>query len=358
MYIYITLIFIFGWILYPIILKKSNRRIANLFFLGILFPVCSFAMGFRDVSVGIDTQSYKQMFDEYNLLSWHAIFVNSIDSERADLGFKSFMKICSEIYPNYYFFQIIFSLIYVFLNLKLIFKYTDNVVLVSAIFLGGGLYMQSFNIARQMLAVIIGGYAISSILNKKLLCATFYILLAYLFHSSAIILFIIIILYPLRKYTFFLKIAPFLFLISIFLLGTSILNIVTMIFGEKYISYILNDYSRPNSGILLKIMWLINFAIAMYTLYSKHIKEFILKYLSLISCISIACFIVGLYINFADRMGLYFIPSFLFLYDKISLSIKNKKIQYVYNNGMTAFFITFFTYWCFVNDAIYYKTIL
>ena len=65
MYIYIIIIYIISVIVYPLVQRKYTEKIADILVIFFMFIVCLFAMGFRDVSVGVDTIEYKKIFDDY-----------------------------------------------------------------------------------------------------------------------------------------------------------------------------------------------------------------------------------------------------------------------------------------------------
>ena len=64
MYIYIIIIYIISVIVYTLVQRKYTEKIADILVIFFMFIVCLFAMGFRDVSVGVDTIEYKKIFDE------------------------------------------------------------------------------------------------------------------------------------------------------------------------------------------------------------------------------------------------------------------------------------------------------
>lgn len=205
MYIYIVIIFIFAWVSYPVISRKFSMHTANIFVVVLLYIVCTFAMGLRTTAVGVDTIEYKKIFDDYLNYSWHKILTDDASQDRIEFGFKLFMKVCGEICPSYYFYQFVFSVIYVYLCLNFIMKYCNCAIMTGAIFLGGGLYMQSFNIARQMFAVIIVGYAIVNLLDGKYIKSILVIFFASLFHGTSLIVLGLLLIYPLRKYKYILR---------------------------------------------------------------------------------------------------------------------------------------------------------
>lgn len=358
MYLYITITFIIAWFVHLILAKRYSIRIANIVFLSILFPVLVFAMGFRDYHVGIDTVTYKQIFEDYLQYSWEKVLTDDSDTDRIELGFRILMKICGDIYPNYYFYQILSSLLFILLSFIFIYRYTKNIVLCCAIFLGCGLYFQTFNIARQLFAVIISAFAIPLLFEKKYLKSILIIFIAYLFHSTAIIVSVIYLIYVVRKIKFLMFIAPIVLCIVVSFINDALLETVFLIFGDKYTDYVMNDFSRPNTGIFLKSMWLINVILAIISYYAPSLKTYNLRMLALTTLAGAMCYWIGLSVNYVDRIGLYFLPGIILLYDKIEYRLENNWIKFLFKNFFTVYYITYFTYFSIINESLAFRCII
>lgn len=358
MYLYIALIFFIGWISHPLIKKNYSERAANITFLLLMFPVCLFAMGFRDTSVGMDTLSYKLFFDDYIHHSWYKIFTEKPtgNGDTVELGLKIMMKICSEIYPNYYFYQFVFSTLYLTLFFIFIYRYTSNVILAFAIFLGGGLYMQTFNIARQMLAIAITAYSMMYLLERKFIKSLVLIGIAYLFHSSSLLALMMFIVYPFRDNKNILKAVPIFMILAVVSIERLLMPMLTL-FGDKYVGYATSNYSRPNKGIILMIMWLFNLILAIMSLYKYKGKSWI-HFFAIFSLGAVGCYWIGLSINYADRVGLLFFPAIVLMYDKVGSSINSKRLKFFYLNGFTLFYILYFCYYTGTIHSIEYKSII
>lgn len=358
MYLYITITFIIAWIVHLLLTKRYTVRIANIAFLSILFPVLVFAMGFRDYHVGIDTVTYKQIFTDYLHYSWERVLTDDSDADRIELGFRILMKLCGEIYPNYYFYQIFSSFLFILLSFIFIYKYTRNIVLCCAIFLGCGLYFQTFNIARQMFAVIVAGFALPLLFNKKYLKSILIIFIAYLFHSTAIIVSVIFLIYLVRKIKFIMFIAPLVLCLIVSVINDALLETVFLIFGDKYTDYVLNDFSRPNTGIFLKSMWLLNVALSIISYYTPSLKTYNIRILGLTTLVAAMCYWIGLSVNYVDRIGLYFLPGIILLYDKIENKMENNWGKFIFNNFFIIYYTAFFTYFSIINEALAFRCII
>ncbi|MBD5292634.1 MAG: EpsG family protein [Bacteroides sp.] len=359
MYLYIILIFIIGWLLHPIIERKYCKRTADIIFLGLMTTVCLFAMGLRDASVGMDTETYKSFFEDYQRYNWYKIFTEKPTAQGNDtveLGLKILMKLCGELYPNYYFYQVVFSGIYIGLFIYFIYKYTFNVILAFAIFLGGGLFMQTFNIARQMLAIAILAYSMIFLIEKKYILSLLSIAFAYLFHTSSIVALIMFVVYPLRNNKVILYFTPFLMLLFLRLINDIVLPLLLNSFGEQYLRYAMSDFSRPNKGIILKLMWGSNFILSVWALYKK--DSSVLRFLAILALVAVACFIIGLSINYADRVGLTFLPALLILYDRFGQTFTKTSWKKLYYNSFTAFYLIYFCYYTLTIGSISYSSII
>lgn len=356
MYIYIIIIYIISVIVYPLVQRKYTEKIADILVIFFMFIVCLFAMGFRDVSVGVDTIEYKKIFDDYLHCSWNRVLTDNADDDRIEIGFRILMKLCGSLSHNYYFYQFIFSFIYLFFSFRFIYKYTSNTLLTCAIFLGGGMFMQAFNIVRQMFAVLIVGYAIVNILHKHLFKSILIICIAYCFHSSSVIALSMLILYPFKNNIYISRLIPVIIAFLIVFVDMFLLELSTAIFDDKFTRYIVSDYSRPDGGIFQKVMWILNFILSLIGIYTYNNRDIL--FASMLLLIAVASFVVGLSINYVDRMGLFFLPAIMILYDRIGSSINNSSIKLIYQNVFIGFYIFYFGYWTYLNTAVSYTCII
>lgn len=227
-----------------------------------------------------------------------------------------------------------------------------------AIFLGCGLYFQTFNIARQLYAVIISAYALPLLFEKKYLKSILIIFIAYLFHSTAIIVSVIFLIYLVRKIKFIMFIAPLVLCLIVSVINDALLETVFLIFGDKYTDYVLNDFSRPNTGIFLKSMWLLNVALSIISYYTPSLKTYNIRILGLTTLFAAMCYWIGLSVNYVDRIGLYFLPGIILLYDKIENKMGNNWGEFIFNNFFIIYYTVYFTYFSIINEALAFRCII
>ena len=151
--------------------------------------------------------------------------------------------------------------------------------------------------------------------------------------------------------------APFFILLGVFLANDYLLPFLLSIGGNDYALYVLRDFNRPNLGYVTKGFWVMNFIISCYFCFGKHSgwKDL---YLALLSLVAVVCFWIGLQINYVDRVGYYFLPCIMMLYDRGEYFIVNKTKKFFYSDGLILFFISYFYYWTYTNEAITYDCIV
>lgn len=138
--------------------------------------------GMRSYSVGTDSGAYSKYFRQELPL------YNYSFSESSEYGFQLLQYII--LYFTYNYFWLFFStaLIAVFLNLKVLTKLSVNYVFSVLFYITLGSYTFIFNGIRQGLSMAIFVVAIPYFLQKKLLPYISIVLLASLFHRSALVM--------------------------------------------------------------------------------------------------------------------------------------------------------------------------
>lgn len=171
----------YGFTLNPFFVKKSD-----------IFRVLSFILLvcviiFRD-SVGND-------YEAYALVYLDIVRENLSDMEIAWLS-PGFIFICSllgYIAPNNYYFMFgVFGFFSVYYLYKSISKMSVSSYQSLYLFVCFCLYYQLFNQFRQMLAVVIALYALSYLMEERKIYFSIYVIIASLFHPSAIVFFILL----------------------------------------------------------------------------------------------------------------------------------------------------------------------
>ncbi len=319
--------------------KKDN----GIYMIITLIIMMALAM-FRGRSVGSDT-------DEY-----HRIFINIITNPdyanvtRYETGYIFLNKLVGKFTSNSQGIIIVTSFIYYSIFIWFIKKHSKNYAL-SIIIFYFFIFGASLTMIRQELAMAFLLIAYDRVLNKKTISAYFWIVIAFLFHSSAIIFAVMPIL-PYIKFNNFLAI--FLTIIVIILTATNLLFRIFNIIAPQYSHYFGGHYVGTGA-LAITYQFLRNavFFILIYLVIYK-IKDNRVCGISRLNCglqnnfvlwlifISAVGLIFGYRINLIDRIITYFntfyiifIPNVLKKYDKNSKKVLTFLIVLI----MTAYMI-------------------
>ncbi|MGN9010569.1 EpsG family protein [Lactobacillus amylovorus] len=160
---------------------KKRRYIAYI----ILTIITSLVAGFRDIT-GTDSAMYKYMFitNDYHL-NINGQIGRAVSIEK---GYIFINSLARKIMP-YFMFLFCISFVTIYLLILCIDRYRNDInVYIAALVLYTTIYLTSFNIMRQGLAISIGLFGFFEYLSNKKIKALIFIILATLFHTSAIVL--------------------------------------------------------------------------------------------------------------------------------------------------------------------------
>ena len=334
-YVFLITWYIFLCGLYYFLHNKYDNKNVNKIFLILLFIPCSIIMGVRSSNVGVDTWNYERMFYYFSTLSWREI-CSSFYTDGIEMGFVLLNKLCSLIVDDYFFFQFVFSSVFCMLMALFIYNNSSNVLMSSIIFLGSGLYLTGFNIFRQMLAVAILANSINLLLKGEWKKVVLLVIIATFIHTSSIVFLLVILLYIFRRHVSFLKIILFISLFFAFDWHL-VLSLTEHVAPESYMKYTTNTQDAMNAGFV-RILWFIVLVFSFVVVYKK---SFLLwQKVIAVSCVVYVCsFWIGLNFNFFERLGLYFQPFIILLFDGIEEKVKPLTLRRLYS----FFFIVCFT---------------
>lgn len=345
-WIYITVPLCFGAKLH----FQKNRKV----YLILTFITFALVMGLRDVSVGVDTKTYAVYYTHNAKASWQDI-ITGVSSYGMEIGWRAINKLCSYVSQNYYFFQLVYSIIYCWLYARFIEKTMPNVFVAEILFLGVGLYLGAFNVQRQFLAMIILGNGYSFFKEKKLIFTVICFIFAMLIHRTAFIFVVALLIYILRNKKRVMRLIPLVILIVA-------LNYNALIeLGKRYIPIYGNYYANQEalqtaSGVW--IIWIIIIVISVYLFYAKRIKDSDYKVVCIFSLGYVACNIVGLYFNYFERLGLYFMPFLPVFFYNFGNQLKSSSRKAIYYTGIVLSFTAYYLRGCFTGAAIEYSTFI
>lgn len=186
MFIYILLLFII-FICYPYTFK--NVRLQNgksleleniyIFFISSLLIA---VLGLRDLSVGIDTTNYYNIFNNIKLMN----FSQAIDVE-VEHGYRLFQFFVGRVFGDFQFLLIIVALLFVGVVSYYITKYSQNPLLSYVFFIVFGFYSFAMSTTRQAIAIAIVMLAFRYVIQKNKYKYLLFIFIASLFHVTALI---------------------------------------------------------------------------------------------------------------------------------------------------------------------------
>lgn len=173
-------------------------------FLFMSFILLFTLMGFRGEYIGADTSTYRKSFPIYSKLDWAEILENNTNYE---IGYCILMKIAASVSSDPAWIIIVTSAIFMILCFNFIKSNCENYFLTIILFISVGPYLFAFNGIRQSLAGAFCLVGWMTFQKRKFIKASLLFLLAVLFHTTAIIfpvLLIILYLVPHNKKCYFI----------------------------------------------------------------------------------------------------------------------------------------------------------
>lgn len=326
-------IIIISMIILVIILQMRDGVVVftantNKYILAVL-TFCWIIAASRSTAVGTDTEHYARIYARICASSWGEIF-SSFKYQGQEIGWNVLSKSISLISHNYYLLQVITSAIFCFGFYPFIKKNSTNAVLAMSVFLGSELYLYSFNIARQMIAVMFVVNAWDKLKEGK--TGRFFLLVAIActFHITAVIFLIVYLVYKLWPFKRTHK-----YLIAcVIILGIfyqRILDVLTPFLQDyyNYSNYLANNRARQTAGLVV-LFWIVIGFISLYLLIKSKNDNDQISVSGLFSIIYIIMCIIGLQFNYIDRVGMYFLPFLIPVFDEIQYKIKNIYIAKTY----------------------------
>ena len=181
---------IFAWLSQIFAKDKENKYKLNKVFFYLSAFILSITIGLRVSGVGVDDKTYEKIFYEINNYGFYDFFM----STKMEPGYLILNQIVSIFTNDFQVFLYIVSLIPILFFYKAIEYERKNVNFFLVIFLFGTLlYLYFFGIIRLFIATSIMAFAIRYIFEKNTFKYVCFVLIASLFHYSA--LFTILLVY-------------------------------------------------------------------------------------------------------------------------------------------------------------------
>lgn len=322
-------------------IKKKSRLFA---WLGLLIPIL--VGGFR-YAVGTDYFNYVTIFSEQARLD----FVDYVGQNGiAEIGFFALNKLSSVVMSDpRLMFLISAFLVVTFFYLGLVKYKLRHPGIVFFLFLTT-IFPMMLNTVRQGIAVSIVFYAMTFILSKKFVSFFLWILVASLFHISALLIIPFYFLgtlldvekrkYLLAKSRYFLGLGA----ASIILLVV-VANVFTLVLGipgfDKYELYLDFNEESANNIFFVKLVILIFIVVlARYTIFTNNYRQNAFFLLAAIT--EIIFLILGFTSPFIKREALYFAPFALMLLPNVIYAFKGRGLQVIVKSLVVCYGIIFF----------------
>lgn len=313
---------------------KFKRKL----FLFCFFFIATLIMGFRGQYVGEDTAEYKNIFSYVDNKSWARIFSEYGIFTQFEIGYAVFMKICSYVCNNYFYFQFVNSALFCLGMATFIYSDTDDLLMRVVIFIACGIYLRAFDIARQAMAVMLLLNAWKCLKNKKRVCSIALYLLAVTIHSTSFVFIVVFIIEWLKKYDKFLL--AFAFIFFIFVICCEPLVSFALSFFPKYSDYLFTG--KIISPGMVMLVWLIITVLSLSVLYHKTQFTKDQKAIAIYCLIYVGANIIGIRITYFERFSYYFMPFIIMLYPMCKRNAKELCIENLYTFSVQACY--FFVY--------------
>ncbi len=301
-------------------------------------------MGLRDRFVGtLDTNNYCKIFEiasQYSNLNSFLINRNIFESNIifSEIGFYSFVWLLARIFSHYQFLILITSIIIIGCTLVFIKRNSNNYMLSIIMFITLGLFTFCINGMRQAIAMSICLLSFEFAKNKKFIPFLLVVLLATLFHKSAIFFIIVY---------FLCNFKPKLSNVIIFLLIVGL-----FIISSKNLVYIFDnlvdqDYGSSDSvdsgGYVTVLIYLISIIFSLIFVREWKTNQNIFSLL-LITIFGFVMFLMRYFtIQIYERISYYLFYFILLLLPNVVSQFKDKE-KILVNIIIIAFCVFLFAY--------------
>ena len=289
----------------------NNKKIDNKFFIITSFTILAVPLSLRGETVGEDTSHYLDVFHCVSNLSWKTILTSGFDvvyaivygaNLKIETGFAILNKLIGSFTDNGQWMIAIVSILTCALFGRFILMTFDDVSLPTFTFLCGSLYMESYNIARQLLAMAIAIQAYKHLKEKSYFKVFVILFIAILIHKTAIVLLITVPLMHVNNYNRGLKVL-FVVGIGVFVMHPFIFKLISLLI-PRYSAYLTTNYwGFSFHGII--ILWVIELVLCILLIHNQITSNEAFLTITFVF-LYILCQIVGMNISVFQRIGLYF----------------------------------------------------
>lgn len=324
-------------LLIKIVCEHFNHKTDKAYGL-IMMGIYGMISAIRASYVGNDTQNYLSIFNEVN---------SGVDTSgwynRFEVGFVLLNKFCAFLFDNSQCILIIAAIIIYIGFSFLVVKYSQDHWLSVFLFITLGYFGSTMNAIRLCMAYSIVILAYDRLVNNNIKAFIVFVLMAMLFHKTAIV-FIVCAIIPYVK--------DFRFMFKIWLVSTAFMYVCTPLIVKLMIKmfpiyeYYVDNYMTNgiSVGVLLYIfVWSMILCAGLYIQKNcgKEISKN-LKYLNYLMMLTISVFALSMHFTLLDRMAQYFgLFSIIYVPNCINM-IENKQMQYILKCAVIICFLVYF----------------
>lgn len=345
MVIYIVMILIIGIVDFFFYVNNNEKNKRN--YLIFFFGMTAIVSGLRAYTIGRDTDQYYRAYERIAQVDWNSFYLF-----RYELGFTAVCKALSYISREPQFLLIITSLFFAYSTGRFVYKNSCNVILSSYLFISLNIFAVYLNLMRQAIALSIILFGIECLKEKKYIRFALFVLIASLFHQSAILVLLIIFFVKLKysKMSF-----PIILVASVagYLLFNKLFTIAVKILG-KYGGYEDSVFASSNYfGMVFNV--LICLSILLFGLFFHNkAKDYLQKpnklevktlsydFIAYMISISLFCYISGTRMYILTRLTPYFYIYYLIWIPMAFESINNKKVKVLVLHSIIVLTLAYF----------------
>ena len=324
----LMIIWAFGFLYHEKVIKKEKF----VFFTVMLLSLVS---GLRGIDVGEDTQFFYNMFNHISQVSWKEIFTSGTSvvyntlygvDFAVETGYAILNKTISMFTSNPQWLIVTCAFITNILIGRFILKTSDNVFMAIYIYTCESMYMHSFSLIRQFVAIAIAIQAYELIKQKKYINGLIVILLACSFHTSAIVM---LGLFPLMMPKNHVKSIKYVFVVAIISLfsTTFMKNIINSIsYLDKYSEYFEKNIWE-GSVHAQALLWLSEIIICVIIcfIYRNDLSTKKNCYIAVAGTLIYLAFeVIGLRISAFQRIAIYYNIFIVFLFPYFASKFKTR----------------------------------
>lgn len=294
--------------------RKTWRISINNIFLFVSFVLLFTLIGFRGDNIGSDTATYRRNFPLYAALNWEGIFTNNTNYE---IGYRALMKIAANISSDPAWIIIVTSAIFMIFSFIFIKSNCRDYFFAVILFISVGPYLFAFNGIRQSLAGAFCLVGWTMYQRRDLFKAFLLFALAVLFHTTAVIfpiLLIVLHFLPHNKKWYFIMLSGCLLFVAIL---RPAMNMILRFFPVYNLRYGHGRWTIVGVRGMI-FVWVLIIALCIYECVKTNWKDVInrRKFEVLIfSTLYITFNLAGLLFDGLQRVPVFFSPFLILLFE-------------------------------------------